>query len=223
MLEERAIPGLHEFILEYAIRNVKTQGRVLDLGAWSGAMAERLKNAGFQMVAADVQKEAFKAPVEFVQVDLNEPDFHKRLSAEFDFITCIIEVIEHLESPIGLLKNIRSLLKTGGACLDHHPQSAERSDSAKISDRGHYPNHGCEICRAYHPDLLRSIRAAIFAKGPPSSCGAHRIPRRRLSLNCPAIFYSNLQAPRQALEGTSLERRQQHFRIEARSITRIPS
>jgi 2-polyprenyl-3-methyl-5-hydroxy-6-metoxy-1,4-benzoquinol methylase len=116
MLEERAIPGLHEFILEYAIRNVKTQGRVLDLGAWSGAMAERLKNAGFQMVAADVQKEAFKAPVEFVQIDLNEPDFHKRLSGDFDFITCI-EVIEHLESPIGLLENIRSLLKTGGLAL----------------------------------------------------------------------------------------------------------
>ena len=223
MLEERAIPGLHEFILEYAIRNVKTQGRVLDLGAWSGAMAERLKNAGFQMVAADVQKEAFKAPVEFVQVDLNEPDFHKRLSAEFDFITCIIEVIEHLESPIGLLKNIRSLLKTGGLALITTPNLQNVATRLKFLTAGTIRTMDVKSAEHITPIFLRSIRAAIFAKGPPSSCGAHRIPRRRLSLNCPAIFYSNLQAPRQALEGTSLERRQQHFRIEARSITRIPS
>jgi 2-polyprenyl-3-methyl-5-hydroxy-6-metoxy-1,4-benzoquinol methylase len=116
MLEERTIPCLHEVILDYAIRHVRPQGHVLDLGAWSGAMAQRLQNAGFQTVAADIQKEAFKAAVDFVEIDLNEPEFHKRFSADFDFVTCI-EVIEHLENPIGLLKSIRLLLKVGGLAV----------------------------------------------------------------------------------------------------------
>jgi len=116
VLEVRSIPGLHQVVVDYAIRNVKMQALVLDLGAWSGAMAERLQDAGFQVVAGDIQKEAFQASAEFVRIDLNEPDFHKKLSGQFDLITCV-EVIEHLENPIALLKNIRLLLKIGGLAL----------------------------------------------------------------------------------------------------------
>jgi 2-polyprenyl-3-methyl-5-hydroxy-6-metoxy-1,4-benzoquinol methylase len=116
MLEVRSIGGLHDVVVDYARRHVNAAARALDLGAWSGALAERLKNSGFQVVAGDIQNDAFRASVDFLRLDLNEPDFHKRVSGEFDLVTCV-EVIEHVESPIALLRNIRQLLRIGGLAI----------------------------------------------------------------------------------------------------------
>jgi SAM-dependent methyltransferase len=111
----RAIPGTHERVIETVLRHVSRGGRALDLGAGSGALAERLQQAGFHVVAADLTN-YFELDSEFVQLDLNDPGFDRGLSSGFDLITSV-EVIEHLESPFAFLRSIERLLKPEGIAV----------------------------------------------------------------------------------------------------------
>jgi len=110
----RALPGTHELIVEIALRHASSSARVLDLGAGSGALAERLQAAGFCVTAADITN-YFELATEFVQLDFNDPNFDRALSA-FDVVTSV-EVIEHLENPTAFLRSIGRLLKPNGVAI----------------------------------------------------------------------------------------------------------
>jgi len=111
----RALPGTHEQVVEIALRYAGTGARVLDLGAGSGALAEQLQAAGFQVTAADVEN-YFELKSEFVQLNFDDPQFDRSLAGQFDVITSV-EVIEHLENPAGFLRSIRRLLKDKGVAI----------------------------------------------------------------------------------------------------------
>lgn len=117
-LEERTIGGLHEFLVADVLRPLIRAGvRTLDLGAGSGALAERLCALGLVVAAADLDANSFGARVPFVELDLNDPDFASTLGVErFELVTAV-EVIEHLESPLSFLRNVRRLLAPGGAAV----------------------------------------------------------------------------------------------------------
>ncbi|HXQ27349.1 MAG TPA: methyltransferase domain-containing protein [Candidatus Acidoferrales bacterium] len=111
----KALPGTHELVVETALRYVSPGGRALDLGAGTGALAERLQRAGLQVNAADIDN-YFELDSEFIQIDLNDPNFDRRLGSGFDLITSV-EVIEHLENPTAYLRAIERLLKPGGVAI----------------------------------------------------------------------------------------------------------
>jgi SAM-dependent methyltransferase len=111
----RAIPGTHELVVETALRYVSPGGRALDLGAGSGALAERLQKAGFRVTAADLGN-SFELDTPFVQLDFNDPEFDRKLGTGFDFISSV-EVIEHLENPTAFLRSITRLLNPGGVTV----------------------------------------------------------------------------------------------------------
>jgi SAM-dependent methyltransferase len=111
----RALPGTHERVVEIALRYKKPGQKALDLGAWSGALAERLSAAGFQVTAADLDNN-FELNSEFVQVNFDDPDFDRKFSSKFDVITSV-EVIEHLENPAGFLRTIQRLLTQDGIAI----------------------------------------------------------------------------------------------------------
>ena len=111
----RALPGTHEQVVEIAQRYAAPAARVLDLGAGSGALAERLQAAGFQVTAADLES-YFELPSEFVQLNFDDPQFDRNLTERFDVITSV-EVIEHLENPAGFLRSVRRLLKENGVAI----------------------------------------------------------------------------------------------------------
>jgi len=111
----RALDGTHERVVENALRYVSPGARALDLGAGSGALAERLQTASFRVTAADI-KNYFELNTEFVELDLNDPAFDQKLAPEFDLITSV-EVIEHLENPTAFLRSICRLLKPNGVAI----------------------------------------------------------------------------------------------------------
>ena len=118
-LEERAVAGLHDFLVRSVLARSPfiRGGQAVDLGAGSGAMAVRLRDLGFHVQAADIERATFKADVPFTQLDLNTPDFASTLGeGRFDTVTAV-EVIEHLESPIAFLRGVGRLLTENGIAL----------------------------------------------------------------------------------------------------------
>lgn len=89
----------------------------MDLGSGPGAMASRLHALGCNVLAVDRTSDGFMAGLPHIAIDFDRNDFACRLGlASFDLITAI-EVIEHVESPIGFLRNIRSLLAPAGVAV----------------------------------------------------------------------------------------------------------
>jgi SAM-dependent methyltransferase len=113
-LRERAYPGLHAEILERFIEYIKTPCSVLDLACGTGAWLARLQSHGFHdVVGMDRGKEDFGLdPSLFIHTDLDGA-FSKAAGRTFDVITGM-EIIEHLESPTGFLREARKLINPGG-------------------------------------------------------------------------------------------------------------
>jgi 2-polyprenyl-3-methyl-5-hydroxy-6-metoxy-1,4-benzoquinol methylase len=114
-LKTLTMPGLHEYVVDEVLpRFVKPGDRAIDLGAGTGLLAMRMQKFGWNVTAADLNAAGFKAPLPFVPVDLNDSNFSSQLGeGQFAMVTAI-EVIEHVEAPIALLRNGRRLLKPGG-------------------------------------------------------------------------------------------------------------
>ncbi len=115
MLRTTTNSGLHDFVGERVLGRFTRPGiRAADLGTGPGAMAARLQALGCEVVAVDRDSTGFEAEVQHVSLDLDQPDFAAQLGlASFALVTAI-EVIEHVESPIGFLRNIGRLLAPRG-------------------------------------------------------------------------------------------------------------
>lgn len=126
----RALSGTHELVVETALRYVCPGARALDLGAGSGALAERLRTAGMSIVAADVVN-YFELDAEFIKIDFNDPTFDRAFNSRFDLITSV-EVIEHLENPTAFLRSIGRLLRTEGVAILTTPNVENVAARAKF-------------------------------------------------------------------------------------------
>jgi 2-polyprenyl-3-methyl-5-hydroxy-6-metoxy-1,4-benzoquinol methylase len=115
MISTTTNSGLHEFVCERVLRRYARPGvRAADLGAGPGAMAARLRSLGCDVLAVDRDSTGFEAEVPHISLDFDQPDFASQLGrASFSLVTAI-EVIEHVESPIGFLRNVGRLLSPGG-------------------------------------------------------------------------------------------------------------
>jgi 2-polyprenyl-3-methyl-5-hydroxy-6-metoxy-1,4-benzoquinol methylase len=91
--------------------------KAADLGSGPGAMAAHLKSMGCEVVAADLTARDFEATLPHIEIDFNQPDFAASLGHHAFSIVTAIEVIEHVESPIGFLRNIARLLARGGLAV----------------------------------------------------------------------------------------------------------
>jgi len=110
--------GLHQFVGEQVLsRYARAGARAADLGAGPGAMSQRLGALGYEVVAVDRDRDVYKAEYPFVTLDFNESDLAAQLGAgKFDVVVAV-EVIEHVESPIGFLRNIGRLLAPAGVAV----------------------------------------------------------------------------------------------------------
>ena len=113
-LEERTIPGLHEALFHLLVRLRRAPASVLDLGAGTGAWANRLVAAGYKVTALERADCGYAGSAPLVEGDLNENFAEPFRSERFDLVTCI-EVIEHVENPRHLLRTACRLLAPGAA------------------------------------------------------------------------------------------------------------
>jgi 2-polyprenyl-3-methyl-5-hydroxy-6-metoxy-1,4-benzoquinol methylase len=119
MIPPTATPnGLHQFVADQVLARYARSGvRAIDLGAGPGAMAARLLARGCEVLAVDRNSNGFEAAAPHKSLDFDQADFASQLGcSSFGLITAI-EVIEHVESPIGFLRNIGRLLAPGGVAV----------------------------------------------------------------------------------------------------------
>lgn len=137
-----AAPGLHQAAADLLGGAVAPGARVVEFGAGSGAMSQRLHDAGFAVTASDLFAESFRATqVAFVTANLNDADFAGTLTAQWPQgfeVVMALEIIEHLENPRHTLRQMRALLPSGGQLLLSTPNIANPVSQALFLRRGQF-------------------------------------------------------------------------------------
>lgn len=170
-LEEKTIPKLHNYLFEI-IKKIIDENKyktALDLGCGSGAFAMRLKKAGLQVECADINKESFAAKdIKFYSINLNDLNFSEKIIKKYDLIISI-EVIEHLYSPLGFLRNLCNLLNKDGSIVITTPNVDSIANRIKflltsdirMFDKNSDPEH---ISPIFHKLLIEKYLPKINLK-----------------------------------------------------------
>jgi len=105
-------------LLEAVVNFFRNQpkGKVLDLGCGDGDYAKRLKDLGFEVIAADMDKQRFRY---HGQIEWRYCDITKEIPFAdnyFDYVV-FLEVVEHLKNPYTVLAQINRLINSGGSLI----------------------------------------------------------------------------------------------------------
>jgi 2-polyprenyl-3-methyl-5-hydroxy-6-metoxy-1,4-benzoquinol methylase len=157
--------AIYDAILK-AVEEFKLSGDVLDFGAGRGTLTRRLVASGrFASVsAADLMARPEGVDVRWIPADLNEAlPCHDE---SFDAVIAA-EVIEHLENPRAIARELFRLLKAGGMAIVSTPNNESWRSLVSLMMRGHhvafcdgsYPAHITALLRK---DLERVLVEAGF-------------------------------------------------------------
>jgi 2-polyprenyl-3-methyl-5-hydroxy-6-metoxy-1,4-benzoquinol methylase len=126
-----AAPGVHEYAVTLVQAALPDGGRVLEVGAGCGALALRLRDAGFDVVPTDLDP-----PHEWIhRLDLDHPEWSDATRGPFDLVVCV-ETLEHVENPRQVLRSIRSLLRAGDKLVVSTPNITHPHSLLKMALRG---------------------------------------------------------------------------------------
>jgi 2-polyprenyl-3-methyl-5-hydroxy-6-metoxy-1,4-benzoquinol methylase len=146
------------------------RGKILDYGAGVGHLTRRLLELGrFDTVAAaDIMAAPsdLTSTVEWIEQDLNEPLANHENT--FDVVVAA-EVIEHLENPRFMVREVFRVLRPGGVVLVTTPNNESWRSLAALLVRGNYAGFGDLSYPAHITPLLRKdFTRAFLEAGFPS-------------------------------------------------------
>jgi SAM-dependent methyltransferase len=116
-----AAPGTHQAVAKTVEKYCKKEWLILELGAYTGAMIERLRDIGYsRMMAADLDNHLRTSSVPHIQCDFNT-EFSSNFGGRR--VNCIVatEVIEHLNDPRAFLRQCSNLLEENGIIIISTP------------------------------------------------------------------------------------------------------
>jgi len=142
--------------------------RILDFGSGAGAFIPFLLSScpNAAVCAADImdRPDSIPSSVEWLQGDLNE-----KLPIQGDVfdLVCAIEVIEHLENPRHVLREIFRLLEPGGVAILTTPNTGSIRSLITLTMRGHHTlfddlNYPAHITPMSEIDFARAGTEAGF-------------------------------------------------------------
>lgn len=108
--------GVHEEAAALVKQYFPAGARVLDVGAGAGAFSQRLTDLGYSVTALDVDPAKWiPQDIPFLRLDIDK-GIAASVGSTYDSVCCL-EVIEHVENPWNLLREIYSVTRPGGIAL----------------------------------------------------------------------------------------------------------
>jgi 2-polyprenyl-3-methyl-5-hydroxy-6-metoxy-1,4-benzoquinol methylase len=172
---------VHNTVLE-VLRSIQPNGSLLDFGAGVGTFAKELLRTFnlTKLVGADLMPRPDELPesIEWIQSDLNDslllPD------ASFDVITAV-EVIEHLENPRAVFRELQRLLRPDGILVLSTPNQESLRSYVTLMLNGHFAsfrnqNYPAHITALLSEDIVRICRETGFASPSFRYTNMGRIP-----------------------------------------------
>ena len=142
--------------IQARLTQLAIRGDVLDFGAGTGELTRRLYAAGLykSIAGADLfaRPSELPASIEWLEIDLND-----RLplpEARFDLVVGA-EIIEHLENPRAVCREIFRLLRPGGYALLSTPNNESWRALLALALRGHFVAFGETSYPAHITALVR--------------------------------------------------------------------
>jgi len=155
--DERAVALLHLYAYHQAAQRVRPGARVLDLGFGEGYGAPILRTGGAHYLGLEVDPDMVEhAAVEYgAEVDVYDGTSIPAADGAFDLVVAF-QIIAYLGNPQPWLREIRRVLKPGGAALITTPNRVWRLDEGQRPWNRHH-------AREYTADEFREALEATFS------------------------------------------------------------
>ncbi|RPI57166.1 MAG: methyltransferase domain-containing protein [Acidobacteria bacterium] len=155
---------IYRLVLDTAARMIDKGCHLLEFGAGTGSLVRMLRAAGFaHITAADILPRPNDLDgVSWIQRDLNEP-----LPAPDGAYDAVVstEVIEHLENPRAVFRELGRVLRPGGHLLLTTPNQESVRSLLSLVVRGHYVDFLDSSYPAHISAVLRMDLSRMCAEG----------------------------------------------------------